>query len=558
MAKTGKPKIYGTISLFIGILLIIYQVVLTPPTIVEAATISSNGGNVATAYPEGHRILSLMDGTLVTVFTSTTALWGNYLIYEAYSTDEGASWTSLSTGLYGKYPSFVRDNQNNLYLVYEQQILPSTSTIAFSKGAYSAGLRGPSYTWGSTVYVGSSLFGNDHYPALAADSQGNLHLVFDNHSTSSSDQVLWYYNMGSNWGAQWSGAANMTLNPYTSGSTSGSFPSIAVDTNNNLFVTWFNSNGTFYIRRAVYSGSSFKWDSKPWAAFYNIGSPQATVPNGMMMHSSLVKPGGGQIALVLPNVRNTTGYQYQLYLSSTAGSPSWTRVSGINGYTQGDGWPSIAGDSSGNYIIFLEDSSSGSSNIAYYKYLTNIGLSQKFNLSGPDNSGFPGTSLGVFNYGFPVIWTSGSASPYSVNYSFLSQLSLSLSIATYNRDGSPGNGTVNFGSLDPTGSPFLIGANQPAVQLTVSSDLNWNLTVQAGGDFAGNRGNTIPISQLQWRDHGSNNPWNAFQQMSQTIFSNQKPVSAFVLRHDLRLDINWLNAPDSYSAPLTYTVSPKL
>lgn len=556
MSKKGKQKIYGLLSLIIGILLIIYQAVLTPPTIVGAATISSNGSNVATAYPEGRRMLSLIDGTLVTMYTSSTASLGNYLIYAAYSTDGGASWTSLSTGLYGKYPSFVRDNQNNLYLVYEQQILPSTSTIAFTKGAYSAGLRGPSYSWGSTAYVGSSLFGNDHYPSLAADSQGNLHLVFDNHSTKSNNPVLWYYNRGSNWGAQWSGVANMTLNPYTSGSTLGSFASIAVDANNNLFVTWFNGNGTFYIRRAVYSGSSFNWDSKPWATFHNIGSPSSTVLNGMMIHSSLIKPGGGQIALVLPNARNTTGYQYQLYLSSTAGSPSWTRVPGINGYTQGDGWPSLAGDSSGNYYIFLEDSSSGSSKIAYYKYLTKNGLSQKFNLSGPDLSSFPSTGLDVFDYGFPVIWTSGSASPYSVNYGFVSQLS--LSIATYNRDGTPSNGAVNFGSLDPTGSPFTIGANQPAIQLTVGSDLNWNLTVQAGGDFAGNSGNTIPIGQLQWRDHGSTKPWNAFQRTSQAIFTNQNPGGAFVLRHDFRLDINWLNVPDSYNAALTYIVSPKL
>jgi hypothetical protein len=150
-----------------------------------------------------------------------------------------------------------------------------------------------------------------------------------------------------------------------------------------------------------------------------------------------------------------------------------------------------------------------------------------------------------------------NADPDDIDIMLGSSISLSID-STYNRDGTPGSDSVDFGSTAPTQSPFIID-NDPgrhAVQLTVISDSIWSLRAQASGNLIdGATGRSIAISQLRWREHASLNTWVSFTATPYTILSGQAPTAGTTLRHNYRLTIGWTNRPGNYGTALTYTLA---
>ena len=531
------------------------------PLTVDPTVVYSSANSLATAYGTGRRLRRLSTGALVAFYRGSDGdlHWGR-------STDNGATWTDTDLGIAGSFPAVAWDSGDNVHLLYE-----NGGEIYYRKCTYSAG---PSYNCSAIGPIQlSNGNGRSHYPSLALSESGGsvfLHAVWDYHYSAMMNYYnRVYYNRSTDGGQSWTGGTNITLNEYTGAATAGTFPSVVVDQNHDVYVTWFSGNQNFYVRRAAYGGgTNWTWGSSTWASFSNTGSTASTTVNAMMLHSAVIKPGGGEIALVLPNSTSTTGYQYKLAVSPTGSSSNFTVTTGLNGTASGDGYPSIASDNFGGYVVFLKDNGRS---IAYYrpsggsagsKYTLHMEADTNDAYYYPVSSSAPDPLCGQGNpssHRLEVIWTWNDNGTYKVRHEYLLIGAVSLGVdSTYNRDGTPGGGSVNFGMVKPSLAPFLVhpDADKHAVQLTAKGNVAWDLYTRATGDLT-NGSQSIPIGRLKWRVHGSSDPWVPFQTTDYQVLSNQSATCSGTVRHDYLLDLQWSDpaSPSPYSTQIVYTVA---
>ena len=155
----------------------------------------------------------------------------------------------------------------------------------------------------------------------------------------------------------------------------------------------------------------------------------------------------------------------------------------------------------------------------------------------------------------------GNPLPATYSWTFRTADILSLSLSeTYNRDGTPGGGSVDFGAMSPEGSPYVVGGGSPpyAARLWVLSSTRWNIQARASSDLVDNTQvppAVIPIARLQWALAGTG-AWNPFGLSGAEMFSpardrTPQPGGESV-DLDLRLDLEWEDGPGDYSTDLVF------
>lgn len=151
------------------------------------------------------------------------------------------------------------------------------------------------------------------------------------------------------------------------------------------------------------------------------------------------------------------------------------------------------------------------------------------------------------------------SAPCSWSFSTADILSLSLT-ETYNRDGTPGGGSVDFGAMSPEGSPYVVGGGSPpyAVRLRVLSSTRWNMLVRANTDLEDHTQTppaSIPISRLQWSLSGAGD-WRPCDLVGAEMFSPARDRTpqpgGSVLDLDLMLSLEWEDAPGDYSTGVVF------
>ncbi len=155
----------------------------------------------------------------------------------------------------------------------------------------------------------------------------------------------------------------------------------------------------------------------------------------------------------------------------------------------------------------------------------------------------------------------GNPLPAIYSWSFRTADILAMSLVdTYNRDGTPGGGSVDFGSMNPEGSPYVVGGGTPpyAVNLRLLSSTGWNLFTNASGDLTDasqSPAAVIPISQLQWRQSGGGG-WTPFTLAASQVFptaQNRTPQpGGSKLPFDLMLELTWDDLPGNYSTTIVF------
>jgi len=158
-----------------------------------------------------------------------------------------------------------------------------------------------------------------------------------------------------------------------------------------------------------------------------------------------------------------------------------------------------------------------------------------------------------------VAWSEGQNPNYNVLFQPFAVSTLSLTInSTFNRDGTSGSNSNDFGSAAPFDSPFVIHPDvaKHAIQLTVGSDVFWDLLVQSDGDFNAGGGKTMPIDQLSWRLHSTADPWTSFSTSPTVMLADQTPTAGSAFRYDFKLVTTWNDDPGTYLTTVTYTALP--
>ncbi|TRZ52769.1 MAG: hypothetical protein D4S01_02360 [Dehalococcoidia bacterium] len=155
-------------------------------------------------------------------------------IYCNKSTDNGITWTNetaITTGNYNRYaPAIAIDSSNNLHVVWYGQHAGSTSYYQIRYVKYTASTT----SWGTPESLTTEASEHQQYPSIAVDSSDNLHVVWwGQHSGSTTYNQIRYrkYTLGT---TTWETIVNLT----TEASEHQQYPSIAVDPSDNLHVVW--------------------------------------------------------------------------------------------------------------------------------------------------------------------------------------------------------------------------------------------------------------------------------------------------------------------------------
>jgi hypothetical protein len=173
---------------------------------------------------------------------------GNNEIYYKKSTNGGAKWSASQrltwTSGYSEYPAVLVDSSGNVHVVWQAHI-PVNSEIYYKRSTDGGATWTPSQrlTWNS-YYSGS--------PAIAVDSSGNLHVVWYDSATTNFEI---HYRKSTDGGTTWTPSQRLTWTPGYSEN-----PAIAVDSSGNLHVVWDDDtpgNYEIYYKRSTDGGATW-------------------------------------------------------------------------------------------------------------------------------------------------------------------------------------------------------------------------------------------------------------------------------------------------------------
>jgi hypothetical protein len=159
----------------------------------------------------------------------TDATPGPGEIYYKNSTDEGTTWSAAKrltwTSKGGNiYIEMALDPSKNLHLVWQGN-RPADQEIYYKKSTDGGA------TWATTKKLTLTTANYSGYPDIASDPGGNLHLVWEEETATSTSAI--YYKMSTDGGASWT--ANLRLN-WSSGNSGGE--AVAADSLGNVHVVY--------------------------------------------------------------------------------------------------------------------------------------------------------------------------------------------------------------------------------------------------------------------------------------------------------------------------------
>ena len=268
---------------------------------------------------------------------------GNSEICYTRSTNGGATWAAAKrltwTSGDSEIPAIAADSSGNLHVVWSDSA-PGNWEIYYKKS-----LDGGA-TWGAAKRL-TWTSSNSFVPAIAADPFGNPHVVWYGDQAGNT-QV--YYKKSTNGGATW--AATQRLS-WTSGGSY--FPAIAVDSLANLHVVWHDYSPGFpeiYYKKSTNVGST--WTS----------SRRLTWTPSYSMAPAIAAGSSGKLHVVWYDTTPDNNEIY--YMISADWGASWAAAQRLT-WTSGDSEdPAMSVDSSGSIHVVWDDETPGNLDI-YYK-----------------------------------------------------------------------------------------------------------------------------------------------------------------------------------------------
>jgi hypothetical protein len=221
----------------------------------------------ATGYNNGRKLVFDSSGTLYMVYRGRTS---PYHIYVKSSVDQGKTWTpdieqdgyqvTTSAHTYQYYPSIAIDSKDVLHVTWSgRDTSPGYNGYRIQ---YSNSADGGS-TWGNySVVAKSTTTCNFYYPSIAVDSKDKVHITWYgyNYATNRYSYNIRYINRTA--AGVWS---PITLVTNDMANRYHYYPSIAIDSKDNVHITWYGrtaATGTRYnIQYRMMDHATGTWGS---------------------------------------------------------------------------------------------------------------------------------------------------------------------------------------------------------------------------------------------------------------------------------------------------------
>ena len=208
--------------------------------------------------------------------------------------------------------------------------------------------------WGATKRITWNS-GDSYDPAIAVDSSNNIHMVWCDYTPGNSEI---YYKRSTDGGLTWSDSQRLIWN-----SGNSSYPAIAIDSNNNLHVMWHDwtpGNWEIYYKRSTDGGSTWNATKRITWTSSDSYDPEIAIDSNNNLHVVWY---------------DSTPGNYEIYYKrSTDGGSTWGATKRLTWNSSNSIHPAIAIDSNNNLHVVWWDSTPGNWEI-YYKRSTDGGLS---------------------------------------------------------------------------------------------------------------------------------------------------------------------------------------
>lgn len=268
---------------------------------------------------------------------------GNIEIYYKKSTNAGMTWGAINRLTWNSgdsnSPVIAVDSNNHIHVVWSD-LTPGNYEIFYRKST-NAGV-----TWGGTKRL-SWNSGLSTSQVIAVDSNNTIHLVWGD-NTPGNYEI--FYKRSTNGGVNWT-SKKIT---WTSGASQ--FPSIAIDSNDNIHLAWYDStpgNSEIYYKRSTNGGVT--WSSTKRLSWNASSSMYVTiaVDSQSRVHVSWIDftPGNAEV----------------FYKRSTDNGETWGGVNRLTWNMGYSGLPAIAVDLSDTIHIVWHDDIPGNFEIYYKK-----------------------------------------------------------------------------------------------------------------------------------------------------------------------------------------------
>lgn len=424
-------------SLVLVVLLTVLNFVSTS-SVSAQVTVNTVEDPKAMGYPDGRKIVRDASGNLYLAYRKK--IGSAYQVYVSKSTNGGASWTvanggnsisNISGACNQRVPSIAVDSASVLHVVWygldsncsnsasnERQVKYSRS---FDGGASWTAAQNIAFVsgYGDTYVYNGTTYAQDYWqehPVIYIDGNDKIYVVWEGrdaaHERIGQVKFIKSTNGGSNW-TSWINVKETT--------SSQSRPTIVVDSNDKIFVFSYSKlPGTSQINiiyaTSVDGGAAFS----SWAAVSATNTYD-------QRHASAAIDTGNKIHLVWRQRDAASGAKTVVKYSKFT-SPSWSApvtvaaASGKNQY-----FPSIANAYGSQFIVWTEtaddaaypseEPTTGKIVLAKKAQGTSIWVKSDVTADGFNTWGSIRWSFNRINGGtVDVVYSSGSAAPYSVIY----------------------------------------------------------------------------------------------------------------------------------------------
>lgn len=255
-----KARIYKILPVFLVLTTILFFLPnKTYATSGNIYTVDSDTGKLATWLVGPRQMARDSAGNIYAIYNSLGS-GPKSNIYLAKSTNQGQTWTKEAVTTGDNYsqmnPSIAIDSQNNLHVVWQG------TTTAEEETNYRFQIRYREYTngaWQNIVELTNQADRGQALPAIAVDSQDNIHLVWYGAATVEEETNYKYqlrYQKYSN--GAWQSIEELTTNA----SYMQAAASIAIDSHDNVHITWegltADSPNAYQIRYINYSSGTWQ------------------------------------------------------------------------------------------------------------------------------------------------------------------------------------------------------------------------------------------------------------------------------------------------------------